>query len=114
MGKRTDTEIFYGISKYWNNLEQTEVWSIESMELKNGSRETIQQAASSKKDNNGLNQGDRNRSGEKLLDFGFFFNIYLLMRERERSRDTGRGRSRLHAGSPTWDLILGLQDQALG
>ena len=30
-----------------------------------------------------------------------------------RGRDTGRGRSRLHVGSPTWDLILGLQDQAL-
>ena len=29
------------------------------------------------------------------------------MRDRERGRDTGRGRgkSRLHAGSPTWDLI---------
>ena len=25
--------------------------------------------------------------------------------ERERGRDTGRGRSRLHARSPTWDLI---------
>ena len=35
-------------------------------------------------------------------------------RERERGRDTGRGRSRLHAGSPMWDLIPGLQDQALG
>ena len=36
-------------------------------------------------------------------------------RERERrGRDTGRGRSRLHAGSPMWDLILGLQDHALG
>ena len=33
--------------------------------------------------------------------------------ERERDRDTG-GRSRLHAGSPTWDLILGLQDHTLG
>ena len=33
-------------------------------------------------------------------------------RERERSRDTGRGRSRLHAGSLTWDSILGLQDHA--
>ena len=33
---------------------------------------------------------------------------------RERGRDTGRGRSRLHAGSPTWDSIPGLQDQALG
>ena len=29
---------------------------------------------------------------------------------RERGRDTGRGRSRLHAGSPMWDLIPGLQD----
>ena len=28
--------------------------------------------------------------------------------ERERGRDTGRGRSRLHAGSPMWDSILGL------
>ena len=33
-------------------------------------------------------------------------------RERERGRDAGRGRSRLHAGSPTWDSIPGLQDQA--
>ena len=28
--------------------------------------------------------------------------------ERERGRDTGGGRSRLHAGSPTWDSIPGL------
>ena len=39
-------------------------------------------------------------------------------RERERgrdtnARDTGRGRGRLHAGSPIWDLIMGLQDQAV-
>ena len=42
--------------------------------------------------------------------------IYLSMRdtETERGRDTGRGRSRLHAGSPTWDLIPGLQDHTLG
>ena len=40
--------------------------------------------------------------------------IYLFMRDPERGRDTGRGRSRLHAGSPMWDLILGVQDQALG
>ena len=40
--------------------------------------------------------------------------IYLFMRDRERGRDTGRGRSGLHAGSPTWDSIPGLQDQALG
>ena len=35
-------------------------------------------------------------------------------RERERCRDTGRRRSRLHAGNPTWDSILSLQDHALG
>ena len=42
--------------------------------------------------------------------------IYLFMRDthRERGRDTGRGISRLHAGSPTWNLILGLQDHDLG
>ena len=39
--------------------------------------------------------------------------IYSQERQRERGRDTGRGRSRLHAGSPMWDSILGLQDQAL-
>ena len=32
--------------------------------------------------------------------------------QRERGTDTGRGRSRLYGGSLTWDLILGLQDQA--
>ena len=35
-------------------------------------------------------------------------------RAREKGRDTGRGRSRLHAGSPMWDSILGLQDHTLG
>ena len=35
-------------------------------------------------------------------------------RERKTGRDTGRRRSRLHSGSPTWDSIPGLQDQALG
>ena len=44
--------------------------------------------------------------------------IYLFMRDTERERETetetGRGRSRLHAGSPTWDSIPGLQDHALG
>ena len=34
-------------------------------------------------------------------------------RERERGRDIGSGRSRLLAGSPMWDLILGLWDHAL-
>ena len=35
-------------------------------------------------------------------------------REKERGRDTGRRRSKLHAGSPVWDLIPGLQDHTLG
>ena len=33
-------------------------------------------------------------------------------REKVRDRDIGRGKSRLHAGSPMWDLIPGLQDHA--
>ena len=35
-------------------------------------------------------------------------------RERGRGTDTGVRRSRLHAGSPTWDSIPGLQDHNLG
>ena len=35
-------------------------------------------------------------------------------REREGGRHTGRGKSKLHAGSPMWDSILGLQDHSLG
>ena len=35
--------------------------------------------------------------------------IYLFIRER-RERERGRGQSRLHAGSPTWDLIPGPQE----
>ena len=38
----------------------------------------------------------------------------MFMRHRERGRDTGGGRSWLHAGSPMWDSIPGLQDHALG
>ena len=59
-----------------------------------------------------------------LFSFLFFFKILFIysqetQRERERGereigRDTGRGRIRLHAGSPTWDLIPGLQDHTLG
>ena len=53
-----------------------------------------------------------------LFYFFFLRFIYLFMidieRERERGRDTGGGRSRLHAGSPTWDSIPGLQDRTLG
>ena len=42
----------------------------------------------------------------------FFKRFYLFIHERhrERGRDIGRGRSRLHAGSPMWDSIPGLQD----
>ena len=54
----------------------------------------------------------------KLCPLGIFFflRFYLFIHERhrERGRDTGRGRSRLHAGSLTWDSILGLQDHTLG
>ena len=42
-----------------------------------------------------------------------FINLFMRDTERERGRDTGRGRSRLPAGSPTQDSILGLQDHAL-
>ena len=31
----------------------------------------------------------------------------------QRHRNIGKGRSRLHAGSPMWDLIPGLQDHDL-
>ena len=48
----------------------------------------------------------------KLYFFKDF--IYVFMRGAERGRDTGRERSRLHAGSPTWDSIAGLQDHAPG
>ena len=45
----------------------------------------------------------------EMLNICFKDFIYLFIRdthrERERSRDLGRGRSRLHAGSPMWDLI---------
>ena len=44
----------------------------------------------------------------------FFLIFYLFIHERHRrGRDTGRGRSSLHAGSPTWDSIQGLQDHTL-
>ena len=52
--------------------------------------------------------------GYLILFFFKFLFIYDSHTERERGRDTGRGRSRLHAGSPTWDSIPGLQDRALG
>ena len=43
-----------------------------------------------------------------------FIYSWEIQRERERGRDTGRGRSWLHAGSPTWDWVPGLQKHALG
>ena len=57
------------------------------------------------------------RKEMELVLFCFFKDfIYLFMRdtERERGRDTDKGRSRLHVGSPMWDLYPGLQDHALG
>ena len=62
----------------------------------------------------------RFRGNALIIEANFLFFlkifIYLFMRdtERERGRDIGRGRNRLHTGSPMWDLILGLQDHALG
>ena len=48
---------------------------------------------------------------QKLFWENFFSDfIYSWDTERERGRDTGRWSSRLHAGTPTWDLI---QDHAL-
>ena len=60
--------------------------------------------------------GFRKSENEGCFVFAFFkkYFIYLFMRDTERGRDTGRGRSRLHAGSPMWDLISGLRDYALG
>ena len=51
---------------------------------------------------------------DAFFPFYFLNFIYLFMRDTERGRDPGRGRSRLHAGSPTWGSIPGLQDHALG
>ena len=51
-------------------------------------------------------------------EVAFFFSLrcYLFIHERhrERSRDPGRGRSRLPAGSPMWDSILGPRGHTLG
>ena len=38
----------------------------------------------------------------------------MIVTQRERGRDTGRERNRLHAGSPMWDSIPGLQNHTLG
>ena len=57
--------------------------------------------------------GSRNHRYSFETFFFFFFKI-LFTHESERGRDTGRERSRLLAGSPSWDSIPGLQDQALG
>ena len=46
--------------------------------------------------------------------FFLFFKDFIYSFMTERGRDTGRGRSRLHAGSPTWDSIPGLQDHTRG
>ena len=58
--------------------------------------------------------GDEHR----IARFCFFFfkkRFYLVTHERHRDegRNIDRGRSRLHEGSPTWDLTPGLQVHAL-
>ena len=47
------------------------------------------------------------------VSFFFFLRLFIHERHTERRRDTGRGRSRLPAGSPMWDSILGPQGHAL-
>ena len=37
----------------------------------------------------------------------FFKNLFIHERHTGRGREIDRGRSRLHAGSPMWDLITG-------
>ena len=44
----------------------------------------------------------------------FYLFIHEKQKECEREAERERERSRLHAGSPMWDSIPGLQDQALG
>ena len=41
------------------------------------------------------------------------FHLFINETQRERGRDPGRGRSRLHAGSPTRDSILGPRGHAV-
>ena len=61
-------------------------------------------------------------SGSNNCKSSFFLRLYLFIHEthrvREREVETQaegeRGRSRFHAGSLTWDLILGLQGHTLG
>ena len=52
------------------------------------------------------------------FSFLFFFLkilfVYSWETQSERGRDMGKGRRRLHAGSPMWDSIPGLQDHNLG
>ena len=49
-----------------------------------------------------------------MMFFKKIFYLFIRDTDTQRGRDVGRGRSRLQAGSPTWDLIPGLQDHALG
>uniref|UniRef100_A0A8C0MV96 Serine/threonine-protein kinase OSR1 n=1 Tax=Canis lupus familiaris TaxID=9615 RepID=A0A8C0MV96_CANLF len=63
-------------------------------------------------------QSNRSVTFKLVLFFFFFFfflRFYLFIHERhrERGRDIGRERSRIHAGSPMWNSIPGLQDHAL-
>ena len=43
--------------------------------------------------------------------FKFFLLLFMIVTERKREAET---QAEGEAGSPTWDLILGLQDHALG
>ena len=50
------------------------------------------------------------------VEFIFFFNfcLFMIVTERERQRHRQREKQAPCTGSPTWDLIPGLQDRALG
>ena len=71
----------------------------------------------------GTKAQERDRAGPESHDHShwlFFFFLFkgfidlFIETHRVRERERGRERSRLHAESPTWDSIQGLQDHALG
>ena len=53
---------------------------------------------------------------EKIAIFLNFFFLFMIVTQRERERQRHRQREKQApcTGSPTWDLIPGLQDHALG
>ena len=83
----------------------------DNFEVRKRTRDLSNEKLESREYSVGNENRDEDRHTSAFLKKDF---IYLFMRDTERSRDTGRGRSRLHAGSPMWDSIPGLQDHTLG